>query len=201
MLRATRFSNLYSTALTLGLLLAHVLELPGKQSLSGPEWLAVQHNLYGGFALVGGLSELLALVSVAALLPLLRGRRAAFAWTLLGAACLVALPFIFYFGNNPINGRIASWTPATLPPDWAQQRDRWEGFHAASAALAAAAFAALLVAALRDTASPGAPDRAPRTGGAETDRSVAAGVSRGPQGPREAAGRASGSGGRGTADA
>ena len=45
-LRAVRFLALLLTALTLGLAFCHVMELPGKLRLAGPDWLTVQHNLY-----------------------------------------------------------------------------------------------------------------------------------------------------------
>jgi hypothetical protein len=45
MLRSLRFVNLLLVALTFGLTWCHVMEIPGKLRLSGPEWLGVQHNL------------------------------------------------------------------------------------------------------------------------------------------------------------
>jgi hypothetical protein len=49
MLRPLRFVNLLLVALTFGLTWCHVIEIPGKLRLSGPEWLSVQHNLYIAF--------------------------------------------------------------------------------------------------------------------------------------------------------
>lgn len=149
-LRISRFLGLLTTALALGLTLAHVLESPGKQALNGPEWLRVQQTFYGGFGLVGGVSETLALVSTVVVLVLVRGRRLAFTCTLIAAGCLVGMFAVFLFGNNPVNGQIAVWTPATMPANWRELRDRWETAHATSFVLALVAFVTLLVATLAD---------------------------------------------------
>lgn len=154
LLKTLRFISLLLTALTLAPLYAHVLELPGKMTLSGAEWLAVQHNLYGGFALSGAFSEILGLLATLALAVLVRKRRLAFALTLVAALCFVGMLVVFALGNNPINGQIAAWTPATLPANWRQARDAWEACHATSAGLAAVAFCTLLIATLCDTVQP-----------------------------------------------
>ncbi|HEX5503628.1 MAG TPA: hypothetical protein VFW96_13475 [Thermomicrobiales bacterium] len=83
------FGGLVCAALVLGLTLAHVLEAPGKRQLGGAAWLAVQHTFYGGFALVGGVAEVLGLLTTAGSLPLLRRRRTAFLLTLVGALCFL----------------------------------------------------------------------------------------------------------------
>ncbi len=151
MLKTIRFVSLVCATLVLGLTLTHDLEIPGKQTLSGPEWLAVQHTFYGGFAIVGGIAEVLGLISSVALLFLLRKQRAAFVLTLLAALSFAGMLALFAFGNNPLNQQIATWTPQTMPANWRDIRDAWDGFHAASSACAALALVTLLIAALRDT--------------------------------------------------
>ena len=54
LLKTTRFVSLLCASVALGLTLTHDLEIPGKQMLSGADWLAVQRTFYGGFAIVGG---------------------------------------------------------------------------------------------------------------------------------------------------
>jgi hypothetical protein len=49
LVKALRFVSLLCAALALGLTLTHDLEVPGKQSLDGPEWLNVQHTFYSPF--------------------------------------------------------------------------------------------------------------------------------------------------------
>ena len=151
LLRTMRFLSLVCAALALGLTLAHDLEIPGKERLSGAAWLEVQHSFYGGFAIVGGIAEVLGLITTCVLLYLLRERRVAFGLTLVAAAGFAGMLVLFALGNNPLNVQIATWTPTTLPDTWQQTRDAWDRFHAASSVCAAVAFAALLIATLRDT--------------------------------------------------
>lgn len=151
LLRILRFLSLLCATLVLGLTLAHDLEIPGKERLSGAAWLVVQHNFYGGFAVIGGIAEVLGLVTCCAMLYLVRARRVTFGLTLIAAIAFAGMLALFAFGNNPLNQQIATWTPATLPATWQQTRDAWDRFHAASSVCAAVAFIALLVAILRDT--------------------------------------------------
>ncbi len=153
LVKTIRFVSLFCTALALGLTLTHDLEIPGKQMLSGANWLIVQHTFYGGFAVVGGVAEVLGLISTGLLLYLLRERRAAFALTLVAALSFVGMLALFAFGNNPLNQQIMTWTPVTLPANWQQTRDAWDTFHAVSSAFAALALTSLLIATLRDTPS------------------------------------------------
>ena len=64
-LKCLRFVSLVCAALAMGVTIAHDLEIPGKDLLSGPEWLTVQNTFYGGFALVGGITEVLGLALTA----------------------------------------------------------------------------------------------------------------------------------------
>ena len=153
LLKTTRFVSLLCAALALGLTVTHDLEIPGKQMLSGADWLTVQQTFYGGFAIVGGVAEVLGLISTGMLLFLLRERQAAFALTVVAALSFVGMLALFAFGNNPLNQQIMAWTPQTLPATWQQTRDAWDTFHAATSAFAALALTALLVATLRDTPS------------------------------------------------
>ncbi len=153
LLKTLRFLSLICAALVLGLTLTHDLEIPGKHLLSGANWLTVQHTFYGGFAIVGGIAELLGLLSTGLLLLLLRKQRVALALTLVAALCFAGTLALFAFGNNPLNQQIASWTPATLPTAWQQIRNAWDSFHAASSVLAALSLVSLLIALLHDTPS------------------------------------------------
>lgn len=151
LLKTLRFVSLLCAALALGLTLAHDLEIPGKQMLSGAEWLMVQHTFYGGYAVVGGIAEVLGLISTGLLLFWLRQRRVTFSLTLIAALCFAGMLAVFALGNNPINQQVMTWTPTTLPADWQQMRDAWDRFHAISSGLAALALVTLLIATLHDT--------------------------------------------------
>ncbi|HKS69381.1 MAG TPA: hypothetical protein VJQ45_03110 [Ktedonobacterales bacterium] len=149
-LKIVRFLSIFLTAVAFGLAYAHVMEAPGARTLSGAEWLAVQHTFYGGFAVSGGVGEVGGLAATLVALYLVRGHRVAFIWTLVAALCLALMLVVFAVGNNPLNARIATWTPATLPGDWRQVREAWDNFHATSAALAAVGLAAQIIATLSD---------------------------------------------------
>lgn len=149
-LKCLRFVSLVCAALAMGVTVAHDLEIPGKDLLSGAAWLTVQKTFYGGFALVGGVTEVLGLISAGLLAWFLRHQRTAFLLTLFAALCYAGMLAVFAFGNQPINLQVSSWTPQTLPANWRALRDAWDGFHAASSALAVLAFLLLLLALLRD---------------------------------------------------
>lgn len=151
MIKLLRFLSIVCTALVLGLTLAHDLEIPGKHLLSGAEWVTMQHTFYGGFALVGGIAEVLGLISTGLLAWFLRERPAAFILTLIAALSFAGMLVLFALGNQPINRQVALWTPQTMPANWRALRDAWDGFHAASSGLSALSFVALLVALIHET--------------------------------------------------
>ena len=107
MLKMTRFVSLICAALACGLTMTHNLEMPGKQLLSGANWLIVQHTFYGGFAIVGGVAEVLGLISTGLLTSLLWKRRTGFTLTLIAAISFAGMLALFVFGNNPLNQQIA----------------------------------------------------------------------------------------------
>jgi hypothetical protein len=98
--KTLRFVSLLCAAVALGLTLTHDLEIAGKHSLDGAEWLHVQHIFYGGFAIVGGIAEVLGLISACALLVLLRGQQTSFILTLLAALSFLGMLALFAFGTT-----------------------------------------------------------------------------------------------------
>lgn len=150
LLKTLRFVSVLCAALVVVPTLTHDLEVVGKRQLSGEEWLQVQHTFSGGFALVGGVGEMLDLIPTGVLTYLLRKRRTGFILTLIAALCFADTLAVFAFGNQSINQYIATWTPRALPATWRQARDVWDAFHAARSVLVALAFVTLLIALLRD---------------------------------------------------
>jgi hypothetical protein len=75
---------------------------------------------------------------------LIRQRRPAFGWTLLGALCLVAAHMAWWVWVAPVNATMAPLTPETLPAGWMGLRDQWEYTHAARAVLQIIALGALV---------------------------------------------------------
>ncbi len=145
--RALLWICVVTTAVPLGATTAHLLELPNKLGLDGPLWLAIQQNVYRGWGPFIAPFEIAAIVSAWVLVYLLRRRRAMLLWVLVAALCLSAMLVEFFLIVEPVNVAFARWTPATLPPDWADYRLRWEVGHAFGFGLALVAFCALLRAA------------------------------------------------------
>lgn len=138
-----RTACLTCIALSLGLSFAHVLEIPGKLQLDGPQWLMVQHHLYVGFGTVGAAIEVAAIVLAWVLALRLRGTaeaRRTFAAALLVTVSLIEWALVV----APMNARLNAWTATTLPSTWTATRDRWEAGHAVQAVLFFAAFLLLL---------------------------------------------------------
>jgi hypothetical protein len=130
----------------------HDLEIACKRTLSGEEWLQVQHTFYDGFAIVGGVGEMLSLISTGALAYLLRKQQTGFVLTLIGALCFFGTLAMFAFGNRSISQLIATCTLQTSPATWRQTGDAWDAFHAISSVFATLAFITLLITLLRDIA-------------------------------------------------
>ena len=146
--RAVLFRGLQAVAvvcagIVAGLALAHVLQRPGTSALGGPTWLAIQHTFYGGFAVVGGVGEILGLLAAAggAILARRAGERPG--PPAVAAACFGGTLVVYALGNRPVNAAVATWTPSTLPPDWPAWRDQWETAHALTAGLAVIALVVL----------------------------------------------------------
>lgn len=146
---------LLSSGIVFGLTLSHVLQAPGSRSLDGSEWLGVMHTFYGGFAIVGGTTEFLGLLSAATLTVVMFMRRRTSSAIAMAVASLGMLGTLlaYWFGNRPVNALVTNWTSTTLPSDWSVYRDAWETAHAVSAGLSGVAFIiialALLVTAYR----------------------------------------------------
>jgi hypothetical protein len=150
-LKTLRFLSLFLSALLAGMLFCHLLELPNKMKLSATTWLTVQQVLYNAFGPVSSVIEPLAIISTGSLLFMLRGRRPAFALTLVALLCLLVHLASWFIVVNPVNSEVNSWTPATMPARWIAARDRWEYGHAAGAVIALAALGALIAAVLSDS--------------------------------------------------
>jgi hypothetical protein len=151
MLNFARFFSLLLVALTLGLTFSHVMEIPGKLRLDGAQWLAVQHNLYIAFGVVGAAIEVLSIVFTWLLVFLVRRRRPALFGTFAAAICVTAGLGVWFWLVSPMNTALSAWTPETLPPDWTRYRNQWEIGHAIHAALFGLGFCALVIALLAET--------------------------------------------------
>lgn len=151
LVRTWRWLTIMLTALSLVPALAHLLEMPAKMTYDGALWLRLQQTLYGAFGTFGAAFEVGAVVTAIVLVILVRDRRPAFGWTLLGAMCVVAAHVAFWIWLAPVNATIAATAPGTLPADWMGLRSRWEYTHAARAVLQIIALGALVFSVLVET--------------------------------------------------
>lgn len=152
-LRIWRLITLILAALFMGLEFAHALELPAKMQYDAIAYLTIQNSLYqyfgapgpGAFITVG------AILSTIALTVLVRKRRPAFWWTLVGTLCLaIAFPLIYFLRIEPVNVVIEQATASSIPTNWEQLRNQWEYAHATNFVFGLAGFGALLISVLVD---------------------------------------------------
>jgi hypothetical protein len=150
-LSIARFCSLLFVALALAPALAHVLELPHKIGMSGPDYLTVQ-RVYRGWALLG-VVVFASLIATLVLTVLVRHEPRAFALCLTALICVVVAQVVFWAFTFPVNRTTGNWT--RLPDSWIALRAQWEYSHAAGAALNFVALVALIayVARARDAAS------------------------------------------------
>jgi len=151
LVKTWRLLTIMLAALSLAPALGHLLELPAKMTYEGPLWLTVSQTLYGAFGTIGASFEVGAVATTVVLAILVRQRRPAFGWTLLGALCVVAAHAAFWIWLAPVNTTIAALTLETLPADWMELRNQWEYTHAARAVLQMIALGALVFSILVET--------------------------------------------------
>src|SRR4051812_48185064 len=78
LLNICTFIVLLLAALLIGTTFAHMLEMPAKLALDGPQWVHLQQSLYRAFASIGGAVEIAAVVAAAIYAYLIRDQRLAF---------------------------------------------------------------------------------------------------------------------------
>ena len=141
MRNAIRFTALIFSVITLSVLLAHLLELPGKMKLSQQEYMVVQ-SIYSGWAFLG-IPEIGAIILVGMWLYRERQTRKRFRFLLYALILFVISLLIFFVFTFPTNLQTRNWT--YMSGDWQSLRDRWEYSHAVRAILNLAGFSFLIV--------------------------------------------------------
>jgi hypothetical protein len=178
LLKFARTSVILLTALSLGTVMAHFLEMPAKRQVEPGLWLAMLQQVYPAmFGTVGAAFEIGAMVGAVGLAFAVRRRRPAFGWTLAAAAILIASHAVFWALVAPVNAVLVPLTPDALPADWTQLRDQWEFTHSARAVLQFLALGALVVSVVAET--PKSAPVAERSGTAPAGRGSAAPSRRG----------------------
>src|SRR5262245_32780305 len=134
-------------ALTLGMGLCHLMQLPSRMGWDQYLWVGstVQGGLYAAFGTVGALIDVATVIALALLAYFVReygrpGFRLALSAALLFALALLLWWVLVY----PVNVELAKWVDGPVPADWTAYRSRWEWGHAAIALIELAGFAALI---------------------------------------------------------
>lgn len=140
-LNLVRFFSLLFVALELVPLLAHLLELPNKITMSREEYLIAQ-QIYSGWALLG-IVVIAALISTLVLTIMLRGYGRQFVLALGAFLGILGTQIVFWTYTYPTNQVTRNWT--TLPENWMALRAQWEYSHATSAVLNLIAFILLVL--------------------------------------------------------
>jgi hypothetical protein len=151
-LRIWRFAALLLTALTLGMGLCHVMELPARISWDQPLWVGatVTGGLYRMFGTLGAAIDLAAIACSIVVAAKTRGTPA-FRLSALNAAMFTLALLLWFAIVFPVNLELAGWVSGPVPSDWASFRLRWESGHAINTLLQLIGFCALLWSVVRET--------------------------------------------------
>jgi hypothetical protein len=154
LLKATRFVAIILAALTLGLGLCHLMQLPSRMGWDQYLWVGstVQGGLYTLFGSVGAIIFVATVIALALLAYFTREHARPGFGLALSAALLFLLALILWWVLvYPVNVELAKWVTGPVPDDWTTYRSRWEWGHALIALTELAGFAALIAAVLADT--------------------------------------------------
>jgi len=154
MLRAIRFIAIMLAALTLGMGLCHLMQLPARMAWDQYLWVGstVQGGLYAMFGSVGAVIDIGAVIALGVLAYLVHEHRRPGFPMGLTAALLFAFALLLWWGLiYPANVQLASWVNGAVPPDWTDTRDRWGWGHAIIGVIDFVGFAALVASVLSDT--------------------------------------------------
>ena len=143
-----RTLSLFLTALATGVIFTHVLQAGPRTELPGPEFLLVHKVLMSHYGPALGIVEIGALLTTGWIAWELRQRQEARLPQVLAVTCLALMVVIWGLFISPINMRIETWSPDSLPHDWDLYRDRWTVWQVVRALLAFTAMGALVHSAL-----------------------------------------------------
>lgn len=142
-IRIHRFIALVTTALSLTMTAAHVLEMPRKLSYSIELYSAVNSTMYLYFAIFGAIFEVGAIVAVGTLAWRARHQPSAY-WTLAAAIAVTLALVSWLILVLPVNSAVAQGA------SWSDLRLRWEIGHLVGFVFSLAGFVALAIATVRD---------------------------------------------------
>jgi hypothetical protein len=152
MLRHWRFLTLLLVSLSMGMTFCHALELVPKMAYDAALYLSLHRTLYLLFgAPVGAAIEVGAVLSSIGLIVLVRGHRSTFAFTVVGAVCMLIAHVIWWIWVNPANRALIQMTLDAPAAEWIRWRNQWEYTHLVRFVVQLWGFAMLLLSVLVDT--------------------------------------------------
>jgi len=153
-IRLWRFITIMLASLSLGLSMAHLLELPRRMQFDQQLWVRVTvfENVYRYFGSVGAAFEIGSVLAAIVLAFLVRKHGSTFYWTLGGAILLVLALVSWVIFVAPMNAEFATWLTNPVPPDWTRYRNQWEYAHAVNALLKMIGLSSLVISVLVETA-------------------------------------------------
>jgi uncharacterized membrane protein len=150
LITSARWVNLFLTGLVAGILVSFWMVEHGLRELAGPVYTAVHQPVNRVFGPVMPPLMTLAIFSGLAVLALLARAYKTWGFTLtaIGTLCSFAVAMSSLLVNVPINQEVLAWSPAALPDDWMQLRDRWWLWHNVRTILSTLGFGSQILAAL-----------------------------------------------------
>ncbi len=150
LLKSARGVNLFLTGLVAGILVSFWMVEQALRGLAGPLYTAVHQPVNRVFGPVMPPLMTLAIFSGLAVLVLLARayKTRVFALIAIGTLCSFAVAMSSLLVNVPINQEVLTWSPAALPADWVQLRDRWWVWHIVRTIVSIVGWSCQLIAAL-----------------------------------------------------
>jgi hypothetical protein len=153
-IRILRFLAILLTALSMGLSVCHLLEMPVRLNFDPELWVRVTvfEGAFRYFGSIGAIFEVGSVLMAIALSFLVRSRGSMiFYLTLGGALCLVLALASWILFVATANAELARWLVNPIPPDFQSWRRQWEYGHAANAFIKIIGFCLLLLSVIIET--------------------------------------------------
>jgi hypothetical protein len=139
-----KFASIFLLGLVSGVSFSHLLQRGPKKTLPAAHFLAVQQGLLRNYGPVIGGLEVVSVLSTLAMAIVTWEQSVVRLLALLASACVLVMVMIWAVWINPINKTVNSWTPESIPPNWADLRDRWHFLHTIRLLLSVIAFSAVI---------------------------------------------------------
>ncbi len=155
MIRTWRLITILFVGLSMGMSFCHLLQMAPRMQYDVWMWKYTKNmfKLFGPS--LGIIIEAAATLLCGGLSILLRGRQAAFRWTLFCAVCMLIAHSTWWLLIYPVNQETIGWTKHSIPNDWFLYRAQWEFTHAIRAIFEIVAFTLLIVSVLVETPKDG----------------------------------------------